>query len=70
MKSNRSTNKAGVKKLAIETFGDEKLASSWLKSNNLALGMSPSEWLKLDRDADEIKRVLNAIGYGRCCLSF
>ena len=64
MKTNISTNKADVKKLATETFGDEKLASSWLKSNNQALGMSPSEWIKLDRDADEIKRILNAISYG------
>ena len=64
MKANMPTTKAEVKKLAIETFGDEKLASSWLKSNNLALGMSPNSWLKLDRDADEIKRILNAISYG------
>ena len=64
MKTNMSTTKAELKKLAIETFGDQKLASSWLKSNNLELGMSPNSWLKLDRDADEIKRILNAIGYG------
>ena len=48
----------------IETFGDDKLASSWLKSNTLLLGMSPNTWLKLERDADEIKRILNAICYG------
>ena len=64
MKTNMSTNKAELKRLATETFGDEKLASSWLKSNNLLLGMSPNSWIKLDRDADEIKRILNAIGYG------
>ena len=64
MKTNMPTTKAEVKKLAIETFGDEKLASSWLNSNNLALGMSPNSWLKLDRDANEIKRILNAISYG------
>ena len=64
MKTNMSTTKAELKKLATQTFGDEKLASSWLKSNNLLLGMSPNEWLKLDRDADEIKRIINAIGYG------
>ena len=64
MKTNMSTNKAELKRLATETFGDDKLASSWLKSHNLVLGMSPNEWLKLDRDADEIKRILNAIGYG------
>ena len=64
MKTNMPTTKAEVKKLAIETFGDEKLASSWLNSNNLALGMSPSEWIKLDRDADEIKRILDAISCG------
>ena len=64
MKTNMSTTKAELKKLATQTFGDEKLASSWLKSNNLLLGMSPNSWIKLDRDADEIKRILNAIGYG------
>ena len=64
MKSNRSTNKTELKKLATDASGDEKLASSWLKSNNLALGMSPNKWLKLNKDADEIKRILNAIGYG------
>ena len=64
MKTNMSTTKAELKKLAIQTFGDEKLAFSWLKSNNLALGMSPNEWLKLDRDTNEIKRILNAICYG------
>ena len=64
MKSNMSTTKAELKKLANETFGDDKLASSWLKSNNLLLGMSPNTWLKLERDADEIKRILNAICYG------
>ena len=64
MKANMSTTKAELKKLATEIFGDEKLASSWFKSNNLVLGMSPNAWLKLDRDADEIKRILNAISYG------
>ena len=64
MKSNTSNVKAELKKLATETFGHEKIASSWLKSNNLLLGMSPNEWLKLDRGADEIKRILNAIVYG------
>ena len=64
MKSNMSTTKSELKKLANQTFGDDKLASSWLKSNNLLLGMSPNTWLKLERDADEIKRILNAICYG------
>ena len=64
MESNISAAKSELKKLAIETFGDEKLASSWLKSNNLVLGMSPNAWLKLNKDADEIKRVLNSISYG------
>ena len=64
MKANMPTTKAELKKLATETFGNEQLASSWLKSNNLALGMSPNSWLKLDRDANEIKRIINAIGYG------
>ena len=64
MKSKASTAKAELKKLASQTFGDEKLAIGWLKSNNLALGMSPNAWLKLDRDTDEIKRILNAISYG------
>ena len=64
MKTNMTNNKTELIKLATETFGDEKLASRWLKSNNLLLGMSPNEWLKLDRDADEIKRILNSICYG------
>lgn len=64
MKANMSTTRAELRKLATEIFGDKKLATNWLKSNNLVLGMSPNEWLKLDRDADEIKRILNSISYG------
>ena len=64
MKVSMSATKTELKKLATETFGDEKLASNWLKSNNLLLGMSPNTWLKLDIDADEIKRIFNAICYG------
>jgi hypothetical protein len=50
--------------LATNVFGNQDEALNWFSSNNRALGMSPSEWIKLNKDPNEIKKILNVIDYG------
>jgi uncharacterized protein (DUF2384 family) len=60
----RADNQAEIIKMAEKVFGSAEVAKRWLKTNNLALGKAPVEFLHSDDGVQEVKKVLNAIAYG------
>lgn len=55
---------AGVKVVAIETFGNPQTAVDWLQQENVVLGMSPAEYLRQGNDKNEVLKILHSIEYG------
>lgn len=50
--------------LALEVFGSEEVAGSWLTTFNIALGMTPLEFAITPSCHNEVVKMLNAIQYG------
>ena len=59
-----SSDSAEVKTLALETFGDPRLAVDWLEQENTVLGMSPVAYLSQGHDKREVLKILTSIGHG------
>lgn len=59
-----STDCTEVKTLALETFGDPRLAVEWLQEENTVLRMSPVAYLSKGHDKREVFKILTSIGHG------
>ena len=52
------------KKIALDVFGEEIIADSWLNSFKLTLGDTSVNFMNQQNRPDEIKKLLHSISYG------
>lgn len=64
MESDAELNLAKVRALAIDTFGSEHLAESWLNQYHTLLGVAPIVVAETSSGLVEIQKILSAISYG------
>ena len=64
MESNNAANLAQIRALAINTFGSESVAESWLNQYHSWLGATPIVVAKSASGFVEIQKILSAINYG------
>ena len=62
--SNPAPNLAKIRSLAIDTFGSESAAESWLNQYNALLGATPIVVAESSSGFIEVKKILSAISYG------
>lgn len=53
-----------LRALAVETFGSESKADQWLNTFNTSLSGTPLSVAETSTGMIEVKKILNAIGYG------
>jgi uncharacterized protein (DUF2384 family) len=64
IESNQAQNLAKIRSLAIETFGSEPAAESWLNHYHALLGASPNVVAESPSGFVEVQKILGAISYG------
>ncbi len=62
--SNPAQNLAKIRALAIDTFGSESAAESWLNQHHVLLGAAPIVVAESSSGFIEVRKILNAINYG------
>lgn len=53
-----------LRALALETFGSESKADQWLNTFHISLSGTPLSVAETSTGMIEVKKILNAIGYG------
>ncbi|PPD12200.1 MAG: hypothetical protein CTY26_06335 [Methylophilus sp.] len=53
-----------MRSLAIDTFGSELVAESWLNQHHALLGAAPIVVAKSSSGYAEVQKILSAINYG------
>lgn len=64
VESNSAGNLAYIRTLAIDTFGSESVADSWLHEYHALLGAAPIVLVKSPSGFVEVQKILSAINYG------
>jgi len=64
VESNSAGNLAYIRTLAIDTFGSESVAESWLNKHHTLLGAAPIVLAKSPSGFVEVQKILSAINYG------
>lgn len=64
IESNLAQNLRKIRSLAIDTFGSESAAESWLNQYNVLLGSSPIVAAASPSGFVEVEKILSAISYG------
>lgn len=64
IESNPAQNLAKIRALAIDTFGSESAAESWLNQYHALLGAAPIIVAKSPSGFVEVQKILSAISYG------
>lgn len=64
IESNPAQNIAKIRSLAIDTFGSESAAESWLSQYHALLGAAPIVVAESPHGFIEVKKILSAINYG------
>jgi uncharacterized protein (DUF2384 family) len=63
-KSEYSSNQAQILEIAIDTFGSQETAESWMNDYNFILGGTPLMISESVSGMQEVKKILGAISYG------
>ena len=61
---NPAQNLAKIRALAIDTFGSESAAESWLNQHHVLLGAAPIIVAESPSGFVEVQKILSAISYG------
>jgi len=64
IESNLAQNLTKIWSLAINTFGSESAAESWLNQHHVLLGSRPIAAAASSSELVEVEKILSAIGYG------
>ena len=64
IESNPAQNLAKIRSLAIDTFGSESAAESWLNQYHALLGAAPIFAAESSSGFIEVQKMLSAISYG------
>lgn len=64
IESDPTQNLAKIRSLAIDTFGSELVAESWLNQHHALLGAAPIVVAKSSSGYAEVQKILSAINYG------
>lgn len=64
IESDLTQNLAKIRSLAIDTFGSELAAESWLKQYHALLGAAPIVVAESPSGFVEVQKMLSAINYG------
>lgn len=64
MQSNNTSNLARLRTLAVDTFGSELVAESWLNQHHELLGAAPIVAVETSSGFSEVQKILSAINYG------
>lgn len=64
IESNPAQNVAKIRSLAIDTFGSESVAESWLQQYHALLGAAPIVVAESSSGFIEVRKMLSAINYG------
>lgn len=64
IESNPAQNLAKIRSLAIDTFGSESAAESWLNQYHALLGAAPIVAAESSSGFIEVQKMLSAISYG------
>jgi len=64
IESNPTQNLAKIRSLAIDTFGSESAAESWLNQYHASLGGAPIVVAESPCGFIEVQKILSAINYG------
>ncbi|MBF5039888.1 DUF2384 domain-containing protein [Methylophilus sp. 13] len=64
IESTPAQNLAKIRSLAIDTFGSESAAESWLNQHHVLLGAAPIIVAESSSGFIEVKKILSAISYG------
>lgn len=64
IKANHAQNLAKIRSLAIDAFGSEPAAESWLNHYNASLGAAPIVVAESNSGFVEVQKILSAISYG------
>jgi len=64
MESDTELSIAKIRALAVDTFGSEQMAESWLNQYHALLGAAPIVVAESSSGLVEIQKILSAISYG------